>query len=372
MKKNIILISHNFSPDPIGIGRYNGEMIDWLLKNGYNCTVITTFPYYPYWKIQKPYKNFWYKTETIDYPDSNTTLKIYRCPSYIPSNPTGKKRAFQDFTFLISKFWVVCKMMLLNKKFDLIVTIAPPFHLAYLGLLLRSRTGGKLLYHVQDMQIEAARDLKMFYNKKILHQLFKMEYRILSEADYVSSISDGMINKMKEKIDRQIFYFPNWVDTDFFSPMPLRHLLKAKWNFKEDDFVCLYSGAVGVKQGLEGILDAAANLQHVSRIKFLICASGPYKDILVKEAGDKGLKNVKFIPLQVKDDFKELLNMADLHLVIQKANADDLVMPSKLATILSVGGVSIITSSEGIALYNMVNQFDFGYTVEPGKQQTVS
>ena len=57
--------------------------------------------------------------------------------------------------------------------------------------------------------------------------------------------------------------------------------------------------------------------------------------------------------------------MADLHLVIQKANADDLVMPSKLATILSVGGVSIITSSRGIALHKMVNEFDFGYTVEP-------
>ena len=188
---------------------------------------------------------------------------------------------------------MIFKFILFRKKFDLIVTIAPPFHLAYLGLLLRKNTGGKLLYHVQDMQIEAARDLKMFYNKKILERLFKMEYKILSEANYVSSISEGMINKMKEKIDREIFYFPNWVDTDFFSPMESRELLKANWGFDVKDFVCLYSGAVGVKQGLEDVLDAAEKLQHMSNVKFLICASGPYKDMLVKDVSDRAIKKHK-------------------------------------------------------------------------------
>lgn len=81
-KKNILLISHNFSPEPTGIGKYNGEMIDWLAKNGYDCTVVTTYPYYPYWKVQPPYKNRWYKKEIINYPQSNSLLTVYRCPSY--------------------------------------------------------------------------------------------------------------------------------------------------------------------------------------------------------------------------------------------------------------------------------------------------
>jgi colanic acid biosynthesis glycosyl transferase WcaI len=53
--KRILLISYNFSPEPTGIGKYNGEMIEWLVKKGYDCNVITAYPYYPYWKVQEPF-----------------------------------------------------------------------------------------------------------------------------------------------------------------------------------------------------------------------------------------------------------------------------------------------------------------------------
>jgi colanic acid biosynthesis glycosyl transferase WcaI len=364
-KKNILLISHNFSPEPIGIGKYNGEMISWLLNNGYNCTVITTFPFYPYWKVQAPYKNLWYKTEVTYNAKSDTTLTVHRCPSYIPKNPTGKQRALQDFSFWLSKFFSVFKMIILNKKFDLIITIAPPFHLAYLGLLLRSVNGGKLLYHVQDMQIEAARDLKLFSRKKILAGLFKVEHSILKKADFVSSISDGMIRKIKAKVDRDVEFFPNWVDTDIFYPLPDRDKLKLKWGYKHSDIVYLYSGAVGVKQRLERILVTAHDLLHHSDIKFIICSSGPYKDVLEKKAKAKGLSNIQFLDVQEKEVFNEFLNMADIHLVLQISDAGDLVMPSKLATILAVGGASIVTASKGTSLYDMVQNHNFGYIIEP-------
>ena len=344
-------------------------MIGWLTKNGYDCTVITTFPYYPFWKVQPPYKNLWYKKEVIQNAGNNTSLTIYRCPSYIPKYPTGKQRTIQDFSFWVSKFFMVFKFIITNKKFDLIITIAPPFHLAYLGLMLRRISGGKLLYHVQDLQIEAARDLKLFSNKKILAGLFKTELNILRKADYVSSISRGMIKKIQAKINREIVFFPNWADTDYFFPIPDRHLLKTKWGYNNDDIIYLYSGAIGVKQGLEGLLLTAEKLKNEPHVKFIICSSGPYLERLVQEAAIKELKNVAFLPVQTKETFNEFLNMADLHLVIQKANAGDLVMPSKLTTILAVGGVSIITASKGTSLYHMVNEYDFGYIVEPGDEK---
>jgi len=372
-KKKILLIGHNFSPELVGMGKYNGEMINWLCCNGYDCTVITSFPYYPYWKVQAPYTNtHWYKKEIKEYTESNATLTIYRCPTYIPKNPTGKQRTVQDFSFVLSKFFIISKLITTNKKFDLIITIAPPFHLAYLGLMLRNITGGKLLYHVQDLQIEAARDLKLFSNKNVLSMLFRTERKILKSADYVSSISTGMIKKIKAKFDRDIIFFPNWVDTDYFFPLTSRDQLKIKWGYKPDDIIYLYSGAIGVKQGLEGILITAEQLKEYESIKFVICSSGPYKDQLVEEAQQKGLKNISFLPVQAKEAFNELLNMADLHLVIQKANAGDLVMPSKLTTILAVGGASIITAAKGTSLYEMVNDYNFGYIVEPGDHELLT
>jgi colanic acid biosynthesis glycosyl transferase WcaI len=40
----ILLISPNFTPEPTGIGKVNGEMINWFAKNGFNCDVITVYP----------------------------------------------------------------------------------------------------------------------------------------------------------------------------------------------------------------------------------------------------------------------------------------------------------------------------------------
>jgi len=370
--KKILLISHNYAPEPTGIGKVNGEMINWLAANGFDCTVITTYPYYPYWKVQKPYKNLWFKKEVVKQGEDSIPIKIYRCPSYVPSNPTGKKRIFQDFTFWTSMIWQVFKQIILRKKYDLIISIAPPFHLAYLGLMLRSLNGGKLLYHIQDLQIDAAQDLNMLSSKKLFDYIYKIEKSILVKADYVGGISRGMIQKIKAKVEREVIYFPNWVDTVSFHYLNNRIALKGQWGYTEEDIIFLYSGAIGEKQGLEIILSAARELVSHKEIKFIICGSGPYKEQLMLIAEKEQLINIKFFPVQDKELFNEFLNMADYHLVLQKGNASDLVMPSKLATILAVGGVSIVTTSPGTSLYQLIKDYDLGYIVEPENCQLLS
>ncbi|MBS7566466.1 WcaI family glycosyltransferase [Mucilaginibacter sp. Bleaf8] len=371
-KERILLISHNYSPEPTGIGKYNGEMMDWLAKAGYDCTVVTTYPYYPYWKVQAPYNSNWYKKEVFLYPENGGAITVYRCPLYVPSNPTGKKRMLQDVSFWTSKFWVILKLLFSSKKFDLIITIAPPFHLAYLGLMLRARKGGKLLYHIQDLQIEAAQDLNMISNDKLFERLYRIEKDILTKADFVSSISDGMISKIKAKANREVMFFPNWADTGFFSPISNRQELKQQWGYKPDELVFLYSGAIGEKQGLEGIIYAADLLKSEDKIKFVICGSGPYKEKLIQLAEQKQLNNINFLPVQEKEKFNEFLNMADFHLILQKANAGDLVMPSKLTTILAVGGVSVVTCSPGTTLHNVIDKYDLGYIIEPENAQLLA
>ena len=99
-RKRILIIGGNFSPESTGIGKYNGEMIDWLAGNGFDCTVITTFPYYPQWKVQDPYtkRGFWYKTER----KGDTT--ILRCPCYVPNKSDGDKRILpRPFIFGIGR-----------------------------------------------------------------------------------------------------------------------------------------------------------------------------------------------------------------------------------------------------------------------------
>lgn len=372
--KKVLLISQNFAPEPTGIGKYNGEMMSWLAANGCDCTVITTYPYYPQWEVQEPYKkkSFWFKKEIVENTESKTRTTIHRCPLYVPSNPSGKKRIIQDFSFWTSMIWKILGLIIARQRFDLIITIAPPFHLGYLGLMLKKRNGGKVLYHIQDLQIDAAQELNMISNKKLFDIIYKSEKNMLAKANYVSSISAGMVNKIKEKLDREVFLFPNWIDTSYIFPIESRNDLKINWGYKSDDILFLYSGAIGEKQALDHVLLAAENHMENKSIQFIICGSGPYKERLMEMTEEKKLTNVKFLPVQDKALFNEFLNMADYHLVLQKSKASDLMMPSKLTTILGMGGVCIATALPGTSMYNLITQYDLGYITEPDNPQVLS
>lgn len=364
MSKRILFIGCNFSPEPTGIGKYSGEMVNWFANKGYHCSVITTYPYYPYWAVQEPYRKnrFWFKKETERF-ESGGCIKVYRCPMYVPSEPSGSKRIFADATFFTSAFMQLLKLTF-RKKYDAVVTVVPSFQLGLLGKFYKKIHKAKFVYHIQDLQIEAARDLKMIKSKRLIDNLLKLEKYILDDADVISSISEGMVAKVSEKSGKEVFMLPNWADTDFFHPLQERDSLKREFGFQEDDKIILYSGGIGEKQGLESIIDVAKDFEEDERVKFVICGSGPYKEKLKKMTTEKNLENVIFLPLQPLEKFNLFLNMADVHLVIQKASASDLVMPSKLTTILSVGGLALITANEGSSLYNLVEKYQMGLLVK--------
>lgn len=366
--KRILLLGGNYSPEPTGIGKYNGEMINWLAANGYTCTVITTYPYYPHWKVQDNYaKNrFFYKTEKVQ-ADAGNTVTVLRCPHYVPQNPTGFRRILSDATFFLSAFFRVLPL-LFTRKYDLVMAVVPAFHIGLLGLFYKKIKGAAFLYHIQDLQIEAAQQLGMIKSKKALRFLYATEKIILDGADQASTISEGMLKKVQKKSKRPVSLFPNWVDTALFFPLADKDGLKAEFGFLPQDKIVLYSGAIGEKQGLENILYVAKGLAQEPDLKFVICGSGPYKEKLEKLAGDLSLSNIAFLPLQPFEKLNRFLNMADIHLVLQKADAADLVMPSKLTTILAIGGLAIVTAKEDTSLFDVISSHDMGLVIAPEDQ----
>lgn len=372
MGKRILLIAGNFSPELTGIGKYNGEMVDWLINNGYECTVLATYPYYPQWNVQQEYKKNakWFTTE-IKNTNQGKKVNIIRCPHYIPANPSSLKRLISDSSIFIT-FGLAMLSLLFKRKHDFVISVAPPFTLGLLAVLYKKTKGAKFLNHIQDLQIEAARDLNMIKSRSIIHALFAIEKFILQHADIISTISVNMMMKMQSKCSKKVMFFPNWVDVEQFFPVQNKKGLKTAYGFSETDTIILYSGSIGQKQGLEQILHSAKYFQSKPSIKFVICGEGPYKTNLQKLSADLSLNNVHFLPLQPMECFNNFLNMADFHLVLQKANAGDLVLPSKLTTLLAIGGVSIVSASPGTSLYDIINNDKVGYIIKPEDQQSLN
>lgn len=53
----ILVYGINYSPELTGIGKYTGEMVEWMAQQGHDVRVITAPPYYPQWKVNGRYSS---------------------------------------------------------------------------------------------------------------------------------------------------------------------------------------------------------------------------------------------------------------------------------------------------------------------------
>jgi colanic acid biosynthesis glycosyl transferase WcaI len=144
--------------------------------------------------------------------------------------------------------------------------------------------------------------------------------------------------------------------------LPEPSSFRAELNIPSQTFVALYHGSMGSKQGLELLVETACLLGPRREILFVLCGEGPAKKELVEQAAS--LSNVRFLELQPVDRLNDLVNLADVHLLPQLANAADLVMPSKLSTMLASGKPVIATADPGTQISRVVSTL--GILVQPG------
>ena len=363
----ILFYGINYHPELTGIGKYTGEACEWLAAKGHTIEVITTPPYYPSWAVSADYKGKMWHTEHIN------GVKVHRCPFYVPKKVTTAKRMVSETTFMLSSlvYWF---KVLFSRKFDVVVCVCPPFQLAFLPIFYAKLRGVPFMYHTQDLQVDIAAQMGMIKSQWLINVLFKVEKYLLNQATLVSSISEGMLKKITEKglKHNKMWLFPNWVDTKFITPLSKKASLIEKLGYTLNDFIILYSGNMGEKQGLDIVVDVADALKNNEKIKFVMVGEGNSRGRLEAAVKEKRLTNIRFFPLQPYADLPKLLAMADIHLVLQQKSAADLVLPSKLTGILSAGGLSIATASPASYLYEVMAQHQLGVVIEPENTMILS
>ena len=353
----ILLVGINYAPDLIGVAKYNTELCESLVADGHDVQVITAPPYYPAWKIPDGFKSSFFSTR------DQFGVKVMRVPIYVPRRPSGARRLLHHASFaMMSAGPVLAKA--LSWRPEVMISIAPSLMSAAFVSFVARMTGAKSWLHLQDFEIDAAFDLGLLSNQKLRAPMLSVERRILKSFDRVSTISPQMLDRLKTKgIDpAKLREIRNWIDTAAIMPGDRQTRFRQELSLGPSDLVGLYSGTMSNKQGLDLIIEAAAKLEHRSHIKFVLCGEGPHKTRLMELAASSA--NIQFIGLQPNERFSELLATADFHLIPQKAEAADLVLPSKLGGILSSNRPVIAMAAQGTALADEVK--DVGLVVEPG------
>lgn len=360
----VLVVGLNYAPDFIGIPKYTTELCEDLVRRGHVVEVVTAPPYYPAWSIPAEYRGAW-RTET------RNGVKIIRCPLYVPPQPNGLKRLLHHISFAASSLPIAIGSALRMRP-DVVFAVAPSLMSAPAALLAAKLSGAKSWLHIQDFEVDAAFELGMLKGDGARRWAERFESALLKGFDRVSTISESMRRLLLRKgvAEEAALEVRNWVDIETITAWPssetfYRHDL----NIPADHAVALYSGNMAGKQGLETLGEVARILEEEhAKVTLLLCGQGPLRGVL--EATCVGRHNVRFMDLQPIERLPELLATADIHLLPQRAEAADLVLPSKLTGMLASGRAVVAMADPGTGLATEVE--GCGLTVAPGDARAMA
>ncbi|MEJ8854246.1 glycosyltransferase WbuB [Variovorax robiniae] len=358
----ILLYGINFAPELTGIGKYTGEMAAWLAAAGHEVRVVTAPPYYPDWAVWPGYSATRFRRETW------RGVEVFRTPVWVPAKVSGVKRLVHLSSFALASLPSLFAQW--RWRPEVVWMTAPPLVCAPGALAFAKMRGARAWLHIQDFEVDAAFDLGLLRGERLRGWVTGVERWLLRRFDRVSTISQRMLERAASKgVDAaRLRSLPNWADVSSIRPLKAASPYRSELGIRQDAVVALYSGNMGAKQGLEILSDVALLLQHNPAIQFVYCGFGPGRAVLEERC--KGMANVRFMDLQPVERLGDLLGLADIHLLPQRADAADLVMPSKLTGMLSSGRPVVATAHADTELGRVVR--NCGLVVEPEKPEALA
>lgn len=319
-----------YYPEVTALGPFNTDLCTYLVEQGHEVTAVVAFPHYPQWKKAEEYRGVFFKRET------HRGVRLIRVPMYIPRHPSPMRRIAYDSSYGLS---ALVAGGLLGGSPDVIVAMCSPLQAGAVAAILGMARRAPFVFHLQDLLPEGAVALGMLSNPIAIKAAQALAQAIYARADRVSAIGAGFLDALARTgvPPSKLVYLPNWVDTEWIRPLPRMNSFRRQLGVGEDDFLVGYVGNFGFKQQMETVVEAARLLRDQRNIRFVLIGDGARKQAAVDAATEAELDNIQFLGVQPHDALPEMLAASDLHVLHQRTEVVDMVVPSKLLTYSASG-----------------------------------
>jgi colanic acid biosynthesis glycosyl transferase WcaI len=356
---HIHVVGINYWPEATGIAVFSTGRAERLAASGHTVTVCTAVPYYPLWHVAEAYRRRPFAREMRE------GVEIVRCPLYVPSHVTTGRRIVHEASFVA----MALLRSLVCRRPDLLVVVSPPLALGIVAVLLAKRWRVPYVFHVADLQPDAAVDLGMIARGRLTRLLYAVERFAYRRAALVSTLTEAMRARVIAKgiAAEKVVLFSDWADPELFD-LPAHAAdqeLRTELNLPRDAFLVLHAGNMGVKQGLDVVIDAATRTAPEAGVVYMLVGDGAERMRLETRVRESGTRRVRMIRLQPRDRFHRLLAAADVALVTQQRAVADIVFPSKVLTLLAAGKPVVASVAAGSDVADVVRRSACGVVVPP-------
>ncbi len=257
---------------------------------------------------------------------------------------------------------------------DVLLVYTPPLPLAQAGARYHRLLGTPLILNVQDVYPQTAIDLGLLRNRAAIALAERMERQAYERAARVVVHSPGnrvFLQDRKGVPGEKVQVIYNWVDLEALRPGHLENGFRSE-NGLSGRFVVSYAGVMGYAQDLTDLIECAARLQADSNIVFLIVGEGVREARWKGLVAERALPNVRFLPMQPRERYAQILAASDVCLVPLDAALRTPVVPGKLQSIMACGRPAITIVHPGGDTPKLVEESGGGINVPPGEPHTLA
>jgi colanic acid biosynthesis glycosyl transferase WcaI len=354
----ILHLGINYWPDETGIAPFNTLRCEFLATRGHEVTALTGLPYYPQWRVPPEYRRRIYVRE------QRNGVALIRSWLYVPARATSFKRIIHEATFSLSVLFSAISKW----RPEVIFVVSPPLPLTLSARILSRLWGVPYVLHVEDLQPDAAVDLGMLRSGWVTKALYALERMAYRNAALVSTLNDAMASRIRSKgvAAEKSAILPHGADPLLFCVRTTADGARfRKAQGLEGQFLVVHAGNMGVKQGLEVILGAAARSREIPEITYLLVGDGANRSALERRTAAENLGNVRFLPQLPRAEFHDLLATAEVSLVTQQRVVADILFPSKVETLMAVGQPIVASLGVASTVAEVLRKSDAGDVVEP-------
>ncbi|MGK2849435.1 MAG: WcaI family glycosyltransferase [Candidatus Limnocylindrales bacterium] len=355
----ILIYSMYYWPEESGNAPYSTGIAEHLAANGMEVTVVAGMPHYPAWEVDARYRGRWRQTE------QRAGVRIERFRHHIPRRQSAARRAVYEASFLAH-----ASMRGQGQRPDAVLGVIPSMSGGVLARIAAARAGAAYGIIVQDIMSAAAAQSGITGGRRAAAVTGSIERWALRRATVVAPVAAAFIPILAGMgvEARRIVHLPNWAHLP--PPARDRQDVRTELGWRGDEVIALHAGNMGLKQGLEQIIDAARSAMAVDpRLRFVLMGDGNQRAHLLELAD--GLTNVTFAPFVERERLVDVLAAADVLLLSERSTVRDMSLPSKLTSYLAAGRPVIAAVDPAGASASEVRRADAGVVVRAGDARSL-
>lgn len=324
----ILIVTNHFWPENFRVNDLAFAMKD----RGHDVSVLTGVPDYPEGRFYEGYGIFRRRFEI------HKGVKIARFPLL----PRGKGRSWELALNYLSSAFFSCLVapFYCSGKYDLVFIFdTSPISIAFPAIVIKKLQSIPIILWVLDLWPESLSATGAVRSSRVLGMVRRFVRFIYGQSDRILVSSRGFVQSINETggYDREITYFPNWVEPEY-----LTEGTKGKSEAVPalpEGFRVMFAGNIGMAQDFETILAAAERLVTYPDIHWVILGDGRMAEWVKDQVQQRNLaRQFHLLGRHSAEAMPHFFSQADAMLMtLRREPIFALTAPGKLQSYMACG-----------------------------------